>query len=130
MPPFGLVAVTAVNRQVAVYLSRARVGERKYSPTGTPSATLIRRIQKTDEGKNFVRRPFKILRKTGGDLIRRHSDGEVAAVFHSRGQAVSIDDLADAYTTRPFGKVFRAIRSVEEYLKRMFDSAGENPFGD
>ena len=86
-------------------------------------AALIRRIQKTDEGKDFVRRPFKMLRKTAGDLIRRHSDGEVAAVFHCRGQAVRIDDVADAYTTRPFGKVFRAIRTVEEYLKPMFDAA-------
>jgi len=92
-------------------------------------AALIRRIQKSDEGKDFVRRPFKMLRKTAGDLIRRHSDGEVAAVFHSRGQAVRIDDLADAYTTRPFGKVFRAIRAVEEYLKPMFEAAGDKPFG-
>lgn len=93
-------------------------------------AALIHRIQNTDEGKDFVRRPFKMLRKTAGDLIRRRSDGEVAAVFHSRGQAVRIDDLADAYTIRPFGKVFRAIRAVEEYLKPMFDAAGDTPFGE
>jgi hypothetical protein len=92
-------------------------------------AALIRRIQKTEEGKDFVRRPFKMLRKTAGDLIRRHSDGEVTAVFHCRGQAVRVDDLADAYTTRPFGKVFSAIRSVEEHLKPMFDAAGKKPFG-
>ena len=93
-------------------------------------ATLIRRIRKTDEGKDFTPRPFKMLRKTAGDLIRRHSDGEVTAVFHSRGQAVPIDDLADAYTNRPFGKVFRAIRAVEEHLEPMFDAAGEAPFGE
>lgn len=93
-------------------------------------AALIRRIRKTEEGQDFVRRPFKMLRKTAGDLVRRHSDGEVAAVFQCRGQAVRIDDLADAYTTRPFGKVFRAIRSVEAYLQPMFDAAGMNPFDD
>ena len=92
-------------------------------------SALIRRIQKTEEGQNFTRRPFKILRKTAGDLVRRHSDGEVAAVFHSRGQAVRIDDLADAYTTRPFGKVFRALRVVEQYLAPMFEAAGAEPFG-
>jgi len=91
---------------------------------------LIRRIQKTKEGKDFVRRPFKTLRKTSGDLIRRYADGEVAAVFHSRGQAVRIDDLADAYTTRPFGRVFKAIREVEAYLAPMFEAAGPNPFGE
>lgn len=91
-------------------------------------AALIRRIRKTEEGKEFVRRPFKMLRKTAGDLVRRHSDGEVAAVFQCRGQAVRIDDLADAYTTRPFGKVFQAIRDVEEHLQPMFEAAGENPF--
>lgn len=93
-------------------------------------SALIRRIQKTEEGKNFTRRPFKILRKTAGDLVRRYSDGEVAAVFHSRGQAVRIDDLADAYTTRPFGKVFRALRDVEQYLAPMFEAAGADPFSD
>jgi len=51
------------------------------------------------------------------------------AVFHCRGQAVRIDDLADAYTTRPFGTVFRAIRSVEQYLEPMFKAAGDVPFG-
>jgi len=93
-------------------------------------ARLIRRVQESDEGKDFVRRPFKMLRKTAGDLIRRHSDGEVTAVFHCRGQAVRIDDLADAYTNRPFGKVFRAIQEIEQYLKPMFDAAGKQPFGD
>jgi hypothetical protein len=93
-------------------------------------SALIRRIQKTEEGQDFTRRPFKILRKTAGDLVRRHSDGEVAAVFQSRGQAVRIDDLADAYTTRPFGKVFRALREVEQYLAPMFEAAGAEPFGE
>lgn len=92
-------------------------------------SALIRRVQKTKEGQSFPRRPFKILRKTAGDLVRRHSDGEVTAVFHSRGQVVRIDDLADAYTTRPFGKVFRALRVVEQYLAPMFEAAGAEPFG-
>ena len=89
-------------------------------------ADLIRRIR--NDGGQVEKRSFKMLRKTAGDLVRRFSDGEVAAVFHSRGQPVQIDDLADAYTNRPFGKVFEAIRKVEDYLKPMFEAGGTTPF--
>lgn len=89
-------------------------------------ADLIRRIR--NDGKLVDKRPFKMLRKTAGDLVRRFSDGEVAAVFHSRGQPVEIDDLADAYTNRPFGKVFETIRNVEDYLNPMFEAGGTTPF--
>lgn len=133
----------ARRRQHPNYCPEARLlvgssGEPYDKPTsgGNPNmqipnrfSALIRRIQKTEEGKDFTRRPFKILRKTAGDLVRRYSDGEVAAVFHSRGQVVRIDDLADAYTTRPFGKVFRALQVVERYLAPMFEAAGTDPFG-
>ena len=134
----------ARRRQSPGYCPEARLlvssnGEAYDKPTsgGNPNmqipnrfSALIRRIQKTEEGKTFIRRPFKILRKTAGDMVRRYSDGEVAAVFHSRGQSVRIDDLADAYTTRPFGKVFRALRDVEQYLAPMFQAAGAKPFGE
>ena len=89
-------------------------------------ADLIRRIK--DDGKQVTKRPFKMLRKTAGDLIRRFADGEVAAVFHCRGQRVQVDDLADVYTNRPFGRVFEAICKVREYLQPMFDAAGPTPF--
>jgi integrase len=127
-PGFGDEARLLVNSQGQPY-DQPTAGGNPNQQIPNRFAALIRRIQETDEGKDFTRRPFKILRKTAGDLIRRHSDGEVAAVFHSRGQAVRIDDLADAYTTRPFGKVFRAIRSVEKYLVPMFEAAGDKPFG-
>jgi len=89
--------------QARVLVTSRREPYDKPTPSSNPNmqipnsfSRLIRRIQKTKAGKDFVRRPFKTLRKTSGDLIRRYSDGEVAAVFQSRGQAVRMDDLADA----------------------------------
>ncbi len=87
---------------------------------------LLRRIERHE--KQVKKRPFKTLRKTAGDLVRRFSDGEVTAVFHCRGQVVKIDNLADCYTTRPFSKVFEALRKVEIYLGPMFTAAGSHPF--
>jgi len=127
-PGFGAEARLLVNNN-GQPLDKPTAGGNPNQQIPNRFATLIRRIRKTEEGKESVRRPFKMLRKTAGDLIRRFSDGETMAVFHCRGQAVRIDDLADAYTTRPFGRVFRAIRTVEEHLKPMFDAAGKNPFG-
>lgn len=77
---------------------------------------------------DFPKLSFGKLRKTAGDLIRRFADGEVAGVFLAHGQAVKSDDLSDIYTNRPFGKVFAAIRKVEDYLRPVFDAAGPEPF--
>jgi len=87
---------------------------------------LLRRIR--DDDNNINKLSFGKLRKTGGDLIRRFSDGEVAGVFLMHGQAVKTDDLADVYTNRPFGKVFKAILKVQEHLGPMFAAAGPEPF--
>ena len=87
---------------------------------------LIRRIR--TKHADFPKLSFGKLRKTAGDLIRRFADGEVAAVFLTHGQAVKSDDLSDVYTNRPFGKVFAAIRKVEEHLRPVFEAAGPEPF--
>jgi hypothetical protein len=89
-------------------------------------ADLLRRIR--DDENEISNLSFGKLRKTAGDLIRRFSDGEIAGVFLTHGQAVKTDDLSDVYTNRPFGKVFEAIRKVQEYLKPVFDAAGPEPF--
>jgi hypothetical protein len=89
-------------------------------------ARLIERIR--DDENEIRGLSFGKLRKTAGDLIRKFSDGEVMAVFHCRGKAVQSDDLADVYSNRPFGKVFRAIREVESYLAPVFEAAGACPF--
>lgn len=87
---------------------------------------LLTRIK---DDKNTIRKlSFGKLRKTAGDLIRRFSDGETAGVFLCHGQPVETDSLADLYSSRPFGKVFAAIRRVQEYLKPVFEAAGDGPF--
>lgn len=60
---------------------------------------------------------FNKLRKTAGNLIRSHSDGEVAAVFLCHGTPVKGDELLDLYTNRPFAKVFAAIDRVGDALR-------------
>ncbi len=89
-------------------------------------ADLVGRIRMDQD--DFRVLSFGKLRKTAGDLIRRFSDGEIHAVFMCHGQAVVTDELADVYSNRPFGKVFGAIKKVQEYLKPMFDAAGPSPF--
>ncbi|MCR9120408.1 MAG: hypothetical protein NXI22_26025, partial [bacterium] len=90
-------------------------------------ARLKRRIQ--EDGQTVSDLPFKCFRKTGGDLVKTISGGETMAVFHCRGEVKEAkDNLADAYSTRKFGKVFRALQQVEKRLAPMFAGAGEEPF--
>lgn len=72
-------------------------------------------------GRHCRRLSFKYLRKTGGQLVRDRSDGELAAVFHCRVKAVARDEFADAYTNRPFVKVAEALRRVRVDLSPVFD---------
>jgi integrase len=88
---------------------------------------LYQRILKDEENKGFRRLSFNKLRKTAGDLIKRVSNGEIAGVFHCRGQVVPTDDLSDLYTNRHFDKVFQAIEAVRQYLGPVFDGVTD-PF--
>ena len=104
----------------------------KQSLRGNPSrqipnsfARLKQRIR--DDENAISDLPFKYLRKTAGDLMRRFSDGEVAAVFLLHGQPVKADRLSDAYTNRPFGKVYEAIRRVEEFLQPVIAEVTGDP---
>ncbi len=82
---------------------------------------LLNRVQQHDAG--FRRLSFKHLRKTAGQMIRTHSDGEVAGVFLCHGKPVASDGLSDAYSNRPFDKVAQALMAVRADLKPMFDAA-------
>jgi hypothetical protein len=77
-------------------------------------ARLLYRIR--EDKQTITTLPFKMLRKTGGNLVKRFSDGEIAGIFLCHGQPVASDDLSDIYTTRPFGKLFAASQRVQEYL--------------
>ena len=105
------------------------------SANGNPSrqipnsfARLKKRVR--DDQNEIGNLPFKCLRKTAGDLIRRFADGEIAGVFLLHGQPVKTDQLSDVYTNRPFGKVYQAIRRVEEYLQPVFAEAPRDPTGE
>jgi len=87
---------------------------------------LIKRVQ--DDGHSIRQLSFGKLRKTASQLIKLHSDGEVMGVFDYHGQPVKSDALTDAYSNRPFGRVFKAIRDVEQYLAPVFEEAGSSPF--
>ena len=75
---------------------------------------------------SFRKISFKHIRKTSGNFIRMIAGGEVMRVHMSRGKVVS-DDLADRYTNRPFGEVFKALDALREQLNPMF-SAVADPF--
>ena len=87
---------------------------------------LIKRIQ--DDGHSIRPLSFGKLRKTASQLIKLHSDGEVMGVFDYHGKPVKTDALTDAYSNRPFGRVFKAIWDVQEYLTPLFEEAGLSPF--
>ena len=86
-------------------------------------STLRKRIERETGQAPDWWLPFKHLRKTGAQLVRQASDGEVAGVFLSHGQPVATDDLADAYTNRPFDKVAAALEDVHKELSPVFSAA-------
>ena len=89
-------------------------------------ARLIKRIK--EDGNEIRSLSFGKLRKTAGQLIKTFSDGEIMGVFDCHGQPVKTDSLNDVYSNRPFGRVFKAIKQVEEYLEPVFALAGPAPF--
>jgi len=106
----------------------------KRSDAGNPSRLVSNAFARLKERCAFNSQPvsnlpFKCLRKTAGDLIRRFSDGEVSGVFLLHGSPVKRDKHSDVYTNRPFGKVYRAIQEVESHLTPVFE-ASPNPLDE
>lgn len=83
---------------------------------------LIKRIRKGKDLGDFPDYSFTSLRDTAADMIRPIAGGEVASVFLMHGKPVQQDDLLDIYSNRPFGRVFDALRTMQEKLKPMFDA--------
>jgi integrase len=88
-------------------------------------SSLKRRIAQAEGSKPEWWLPFKHLRKTAAQLVRQASDGEVAGIFLSHGKPVASDELADAYSNRPFNRVAEALAKARQALKPMFDAAPE-----
>lgn len=89
-------------------------------------ARLVNRIR--DDGHQVRDLSFGKLRKTASQLIKTFSDGEVMGVFDCHGRPVKSDSLTDVYSNRPFGRVFSAIKKVQQYLAPVFAAAGVHPF--
>jgi len=124
-PGFGPDARLLLNAKGEPY-DKPTAGGNASQQMSNRFAALLRRIRR--DGNSIRSLSFNKLRKTAADLVRQFSDGETAATFLMHGQPFEQDDLLDLYSRRPFGKVFRAIREVEEYLKPMFLAAGATPF--
>ena len=93
---------------------------------GNKWSGLITRIRK--DHPEFPSYSFSTLRDTAGNRIRHIATGEVAAIFLCHGKPVRQDDLLDLYTNRPFGKLFEALRQLEQEFKPVFDAAPEEPW--
>lgn len=87
---------------------------------------LTKRVQK--DHPDFPKLSFGKLRKTGGNMIRLAAGGEAAGVFLCHGRPVKSDHLAEVYTNRVFGRVFQAIKDVQQKLAPVFAAVPE-PFG-
>jgi hypothetical protein len=124
-PNFHAEAVLLLNDKGETYNRRTK-GDYRNQQIPNRFADLLRRIRR--DHPDFPRLSFGKLRKTAGDLIRRFAGGEIHAVFMCHGQPVATDNLTDVYSNRPFGKVFKAIREVQEYLQPVFAAAGATPF--
>ena len=99
-------------------LSTPTKGNNRNSKIPRAWVRLLERIRK--DKPEFRALSFNKLRKTAGDLVKRFSDGETAAVFLTHGQPVKTDGLLDLYTNRHFDKVFAVLDRVAEYLAPMF----------
>jgi len=104
----------------------------KLTSGGNPNRQIANRFSRLKNkikaaGQAVSNLSFGKLRKTAGNLIRKHSDGETSSVFLCHGKPVATDNLLDVYTNRPFANVFNAIRKVETELKPAFDVAAQKP---
>jgi hypothetical protein len=63
---------------------------------------------------------FKHLEKTATDWIRNHFGGEVGSLFACHGKPVKTDAQLEAYSNKPFLKLFTALDQLREYLRPMF----------
>jgi integrase len=86
---------------------------------------LLLRIKK--DHPSFRCLSFNKLRKTAGEMVRNMSDGEMMRIFHSRGQSVPSDSLADFYSNRPFNKLFDITDKIRASLADVFAKVPE-PF--
>ncbi|MCY2987526.1 MAG: hypothetical protein NTY19_06640 [Planctomycetota bacterium] len=117
----GLSVRTLLVTERGTLFYRLTSGKKNQSQIfGNKWDALIKRIRKDEDHKDFPDYSFTSLRDTAADMIRPIAGGEIASVFLMHGKPVKEDDLLDIYSNRPFGRVFDALRVMQEMLKPMF----------
>ncbi len=87
---------------------------------------LLDRLRK--DRPDFPPRSFKILRKTGANLIRLDGGAEVAGRYLSPGRpAEETDDLLEDYTNKPWCRSHGAVWQLGARLKPVWDAVAD-PF--
>jgi hypothetical protein len=64
--------------------------------------------------------PFKCLEKTATDWLRHHHGWEVGSLFTAHGKPVKSDTQLEAYSRKPFGRLFTALDAWRAHLEPMF----------
>ena len=124
-PDFHPESVLLLNDKGEAY-NRPTKGNHRNQQIPNRFADLLQRIRR--DHPDFPRLSFGKLRKTAGDLIRRFAGGEIHAVFSCvTASRLRPTILTDVYSNRPFGKVFKAIREVQEYLQPVFRCCWSGP---
>ena len=119
-PGFGEDALLCLTERGLPFVGQTEGGNNSTRLSKHWYGGLLDRVCK--DYPDFKRLSPKCLRKTSGNMIREIAGGEIMAVFHCRGQAVRTDHLADVYSNRPFGKVFRAVEEMQAKLEPMFEA--------
>lgn len=126
-PGFAPDAILMLTQRGLPYIGQTKGGNHSTRISSLWYGHLLKRVKTKTNNEEFRSLPPKSLRKTSGNMIRDIADGEVMAVFHTRGQAVKTDDLAEIYSNRPFRKVFEAIEEMGRRLQPLWDAVPE-PF--
>jgi hypothetical protein len=87
---------------------------------------LLRRVHR--DYPKFPSPPHDALRDTSANWIREEFGGRIAEVFLSHGSPLGSSSLVECYTNKPFGRVFQALRWLEEKLQPVFDATPQDAF--
>jgi hypothetical protein len=84
---------------------------------------LYATINKHQSGFRYL--PFKNLEKTATDWIRAKFGWEIANLFTCHGKPVKQDTQLEAYSNKPYPRLFVALAALEQHLRAVFESVPE-----
>lgn len=123
--PYSPNALVLLNDSGHSFTRRTKRGNANNQLTNTWNR-LLRRVR--EDEPDFPWLSHQCLRDTAANWIREKFGGEIAEVFLAHGSPLGTRNLLECYTNKPFGRLFTALRWLEEKLKPMFDATPENPF--